>query len=157
MRKKTCIYGAIGIGALVIIAGALFAVFNCWKYYDTDGHRYGGKHPSYMMSEKRLNQLSRKLELDDAQRAALFTTAEPVRPAMQGMHEQMRAARRALFELDPKAEGYDAKVAELAEQHSELARHMTILIGQTKAKLGETFSEAQMQKFMRILKRRHGH
>ncbi len=157
MRKKF-IYGALGVGTLALVALPIFAGGGaCGERGGHDFGRHGfGGHGAGMLSDRMIAKLSRKLDLEDSQREALFAAADEARPTFRQMREQLRESRRAMHTLDPKADDYDAKVAELADQHSALAGRMTMAMAGVKSTLSEVLSEAQMQKLMAMRKHRHG-
>ncbi len=124
-----------------------------------DGHHRGrhgfGGPDVHMLSERMIGKLSRKLDLDDAQREALFAAADATRPAARDMRRQFREFHAAMHDLDPKAPDYAAAAAELAKQHGTMASAMTLLVADLKAIMAEVLSTAQMEKFQAMWQRRH--
>ncbi|MGI9311767.1 MAG: Spy/CpxP family protein refolding chaperone [bacterium] len=150
MSKKKYLYAALA-GAIVI-AGAL-AACNVRHDYHHDGDRIGHAHHGLMLGERMIKRLSRKLELDDAQRDALRTVAEDARPSLMRMRDQLRESRRAMLDLDPNAADYDDRVAELASQHGALASEMTRKAAEIKATLAEVLTAKQMERLTKMLSR----
>lgn len=156
IKKLTC--GAlIGVGILVVLLLVACAYYAGKGHFGTGHHRYGSRHDSAMMSEGSLHKLSRKLDLDDAQRATLFSAGDDVRLAFKEMHQQMHESRKAMRALDPRAAGYDAEIAELATKQGRIVSQKIVMFAAMKSQFADILNEQQMQKLMKILERRRHH
>ena len=152
--KKQIIYAVLGVGALTAVAVPIFA--GGGHCSERGGHGLGG-HDIHIMSDRMIGKLSRKLDLDDAQRKALYAAADDARPTLREMREQLRASRRALGDLDPKSTGYDAQVMSLAKKHGALASDMTLMVAGMKRAMADVLNAEQMEKLMNMLRHRDQH
>ena len=151
MSRKKYLYGALGLGALTLVALPIFAG---GKYFG-HGHKHGhGEH--MMMSDKMIDRLSHRLDLQDAQRDSLYAAADEVRPQVREFRRQLLESRNALRDLNPNAEDYHEQVAALADKHGAMAREATTLVAGMKSTLAEVLDDAQMTKLMGMLERKRG-
>lgn len=172
--SKKFIYGALGLSALAaVIAVPIYAGGghgNGWhddhddhgEYHDGHGdyhddhdrHGYGhGRHGYgvHLLSDRKIDKLSRRLNLDAAQQDALFSAADEARAMEREVRQQLRESRRILSDLDANAADYADQVAEMAKQNGDLASRMTTALAEMKSKLAAVLTEAQMDELMERL------
>ncbi|MDA7972006.1 MAG: periplasmic heavy metal sensor [Gammaproteobacteria bacterium] len=148
--KKKWLFAALG--AVALAAAAIPALPLHAGAFGWGGHR-DHNHGIAMLSDRAIERFSKRLKLNDEQRAALFAAADEVRPKMRAARDQLRAARRALREFDPNAPDYDGKVAALAKTNGEMAAEVTTLIAGMKATLFEVLNDEQERRLARMVAR----
>jgi Spy/CpxP family protein refolding chaperone len=110
-----------------------------------DRHGHGG--PGFESGE--VMHLTRKLELEDAQRDRLFEISDRHRPALRKLHLSMRDARRSLHGI--LAGGYDeAKVAAEAAALGESMRALHLAKAKMLAEMNEVLTPAQREKLAEL-------
>lgn len=119
------------------------------------GHHKGGHHQfDERHMEKRLGKMQRYLELTDTQTEELKALFEEQQEQRAGQPPK-RSLRSAMMQLRPDAEGYDAQVQQLIEQHqAQVAEHI-----QSRAAFQKAFynilEPAQWEKLQEMKERRH--
>lgn len=114
-------------------------------------HRGEGRHG--MDAEKRLEKLSRKLDLNDQQKAELKTAFEQRQSAHQAHRDDMRSLHEQLRTLDPAAADYANKVADIKQKAGQLASEKIDMKLAMQSDLERVLTEEQKQMFAQMQER----
>lgn len=114
-------------------------------------HRGEGRHG--MDAEKRLEMLSRKLDLSDSQKAELKTAFAERESAHQTHRDEMRSLHEQLRTLDPAAADYANKVADLKQKASTLAGEKIDMKLAMQSDLDRVLTAEQKQTFAQMKER----
>ncbi len=160
-NKRRLFIGSLLAGALAITTAA-HAGPHCKK---------GGKHgkwnsedkAAYM--EKRFNRMASKLELTEEQKTGMKSLMQNHMNAMKPLRDEKRAIRQEMVNLDPKADDYSAKLADIANRKAEISRQMTIARGNKRQQMAQLLTPEQLAKKQEMRQRKgkrrgmrhHGH
>ena len=148
----------VSMGFMVLLVGAV------WAGPGYGDNEYNGMHRGHagMMHgcndfDRMVEQMSRLLELDDAQEQAIGNIVEAVRPEINALRERAAANREALHALNVADTDYDVQLQKLAVENGELATQLTLLHGRVMAQVnGELTPEQQAELSARRAKMRDG-
>jgi len=141
-NRRRLFIGSMLAGALAVTTAA-YAGPHCKK---------GGKHGKWSAEdkaafmEKRMERMASKLELTDEQKEGMKSLMENHRNAMKPLHDEKRAIRQEMMNLDPKADDYAAKLADIANRKAEISRQITIARGEKRQKMAQLLTPEQLAK-----------
>jgi len=119
------------------------------------GGKKGGK-PSAEMMEKRFDRMGAKLGLSDEQKEQMKSFRENKKNSMRSLRDQKKSLREQMRQLDPKADDYDQKLAEIANTKAELTRSMTIARGESRKQMAQILTPEQQEKMQEMRKYKKG-
>jgi len=114
-----------------------------------------GDKASCGIEGKRMERMTDKLNLTDAQQQKLQQIHDKARPQLEEIGKQMRENRQALFGLDTQAAGYEDKVAKLARERGKLVEQMVVLRAKQRAERDAVLTAEQRTQARELMQQRH--
>lgn len=147
----SAIAALLGTGA--VVAGGKYCEHGGdGKGYHQRGHQ-GGMHGGKGM-QRMLRHLDGELELTDEQTAAIEAIMDARRDARGDRRGDRHALMREAMKLDPMAEDYDARVAELADQVGEMARSRALEMAETRKQVAGILTPGQREELRSMMEKR---
>lgn len=134
----------VSIGFMVLLMGEV------WAEPENGGGWHHGMqrgHPGMMHGgpdiDRLVDHMSRRLELDDTQIAAIRNIVDAARPEAEALREQVKANREAIRALDVAEVDYDVQLQNLAAKKGELVTQLTLLHGRVMVEVGAELTDEQ--------------
>lgn len=147
----------------LLLASTLIGAMSLGSIAFADGHRGCGKHHkqggkySEQHMQKRMERLTDKLGLSKEQTEKMQAAMKSKRDTREDFRGQMKAVRENMRNLDPTADDYDVKLAELAKQKAELVRQMTVTKGKQRQTMAQILTPEQRAKMKQLRSERGEH
>lgn len=118
-------------------------------------HRFNHrKSPEFM--QKRLDRMTKKLELSDIQKQHVQALIKNHRNTIKPLRNEKYSLRKEMRRLDPSASDYSAKLADIANRKAELVRQITIAQGNKRQQMAQILTDEQRAKRKAMRARHHG-
>ena len=97
-------------------------------------------------SERMLQHLQRRLELDDQQAVTVGNILGAASSEIDALRDRGRSLREAIAALDTSDPDYDVRLQNLSVETGEIATEMTLLHGRIRSEISAELSMDQRQK-----------
>lgn len=150
MKKRNIIIAVVTAtvtGSGIAIAGSK----SC--EYGGGSHGFGGHHGGPKL-ERMIGKMSHHLDLSDEQQSSLEQIVAANKQTMKGNRAASRSLRQETMKLDPGAENYATKTAEMADQFAALARDKALLRADIFKQVSDILTEQQRTEVREMMARR---
>lgn len=150
MRKHIIIgITAALIGATTLTA-SLASAGGKWDRCDDEGRHNKYTQMSGEQDHKQLRRMVRKLDLSETQQAQLKQLFRDQREVMDSLHDQRKAMRSAMQNLDVSATDYDQQLSGLIGQAEQMAAAMVTQRAAQKKAMFELLTPEQQTQFLTL-------
>lgn len=150
MRKHIIIgITAALIGATTLTA-SLASAGGKWDRCDDEGRHNKYTQMSGARDHKQLRRMVRKLDLSETQQAQLKQLFRDQREVMDSLHDQRKAMRSAMQNLDVSATDYDQQLSGLIGQAEQMAAAMVTQRAAQKKAMFELLTPEQQTQFLTL-------
>lgn len=104
--------------------------------------------------EARLQRMLDIAGATDAQRTQITAIAANYKPQLKALHQQLRANRRSVADLDAAAPSYASQVATLADQRGQIVANQVKLRAQLRHEIAGVLTDDQRAKVRQALENR---
>ena len=108
-------------------------------------------HPD---GERRLQRMLDIVGATDSQRTQITAIAANYKPRLKGLHQQLRANRRSVADLDAAAPSYASQVATLADQGGQIVANEVKVRAQLRHEIAGVLTDAQRATLRQALENR---
>ena len=142
---KETLLRVVSIACMVLLTGTIWAGPEHSEHHGmlrgNAGMVHGGRDFEHIVEH-----MSRRLELDDAQKQAIRNIVEAAKPEAEALREQAESNRAAMHALDIEDADYAVKLQNLAAKSGELVTQVTLLHGRVMADVSAELTDEQKTK-----------
>ena len=153
MNKRNFLIGT-AIAGILSLGSIAYAGPSCKHGGGKHGEYSAEKRAEYM--QKRLERMSSKLGLSDTQKTQVQELMQNHRNTLKPLHDEKRALRTEMKNLDLAATDYAAKLADIANRKAELVRQMTIVRGNKRQQMTQILTPEQLAKMQEMRSKHKG-